>query len=240
MRSKGHMPQEPPREQVEGRTAPGLLALEMMHEVRNSLEALNDLLYLGLETTGGLERVRRYIRLAQEQTAALNEIASTSLTFARSPLSPKPTCLVGVVDAAIRIHRGAIGAKKIQVVKALPEGLVAQVRGGEILQAVSNLVTNAVDALPSGGTLLVRLRRRAGEAHLLVADNGSGIPKAILDQIFDPFFTTKEEAGTGLGLALSRRIVEGHGGRISLRSSVRPGKSGTLFRIALPLGKHQS
>jgi signal transduction histidine kinase len=223
-----------------GRTAPGLLALEMMHEVRNSLEGLNNLLYLALETTGSREEVRRYIRLAQEQTAALNEIASNSLGFARSPRSPKPTCLVGLVEAALRIHRGVIGAKKIQVVMDLPEGLVAPIRGGEVLQAVSNLVTNAVDALPSGGTLHIRLRRRADEAHLLIADNGSGIPKAIFGQIFEPFFTTKEEVGTGLGLAFSKRVVEDHGGRIRLRSTVRPGKSGTVFKIALPLGKPQS
>jgi signal transduction histidine kinase len=239
MRSKEHGSQETAREEAEGRTAPGMLALEMMHEVRNSLDALNNFLYLGLETPGGLEEVRRYIHLAQEQAATLNEITSSSLGFAKSSRSPKPTCLVSLAEAAVRIHKGVIEAKRIQLVKDLPDGLVAEVRGGEILQVVSNLVINALDALPSGGTLHVRLRRRADEAHLLIADNGNGIPKAISAQIFEPFFTTKEEAGTGLGLAFSKRIVEAHRGRIRLRSSVRPGKSGTLFKITLPLGEHR-
>jgi signal transduction histidine kinase len=236
MKSKEQVAQET-ADEAEGRTAAGQLALEMMHEVRNSLEALNNLLYLGLKTTGGLEEVRGYISLAQEQAAALNEIASSSLRFARSPRSPRSTCLVGLTEAAIRIHRGVIEAKNIRLVKDLPDGLVAEVRGGEILQVVSNLVTNALDALPRGGTLHVRLRQHRDEAQLLIADNGNGIRKAIFGRIFEPFFTTKEEAGTGLGLAFSKRIVEGHGGRIGLRSSVRPGKSGTLFKIVLPLGK---
>ena len=237
MRSQEQVPQDRARDEAERRTAPGLLALEMMHEVRNSLEALNNLLYLSLETTGGPEEVRRYIRLAQEQTSTLNDIVSSPLKFARSSRSAKPTCLVALVEAAIRIHRGVIEAKKIRLVKDLPGGLVAEVRGGEILQVVSNLMANALDALPSSGTLHVRLRKRANEAHLLIGDNGKGIPKAISAQIFEPFFTTKEEVGTGLGLAFSKRIVEGHRGRIALRSSVRPGKSGTLFKIALPLGE---
>jgi len=239
MRSKEHTPQDTAIHETEERTAPGLLALEMMHEVRNSLEVLNNLLYLSLGSTGVPEEVQRYIRLAQAQTATLNEIASSSLKFARSSRSPKPTCLVALAEAAIRIHRGVIEAKKIRLVKDLPDSLVAEVRGGEILQVVSNFVANALDALPSGGTLHVRLRKRTDEAHFLIADNGDGIPRGISSRIFEPFFTTKEDVGTGLGLAFSKRIVEDHRGRIRLRSNVHPGKSGTLFKISLPVGEKQ-
>lgn len=119
--------------------------------------------------------------------------------------------------------------------KDLPESLTAQVHSGEILQLVSNLIANALDALPVDGTLCIRLRRRRSEAHFVVADNGHGIPKSIFAHIFEPFFTTKDEVGTGLGLALSKRIVEGHRGRIRVRSSLRPGKSGTIFKISLPV-----
>lgn len=238
MKSNKNVSQETAKGEAAGPAATGQFALEMMHEVRNSLEALNNLLHLGL-TTSGLEEVRRYIHLAQEQVAALSEIANTSLGFARSLHTPRPTCLVRLVEAAIRTHRALIDAKRIQLIKDLPDGLVVEVRGGEILQVVSNLVTNALDALPSGGTLRVRLRVRALKVHLLVVDNGTGIPKAILNRIFEPFFTTKMEAGTGLGLAFSKRIVQDHGGKIRLRSSVRPGKSGSLFEIILPLEKSQ-
>lgn len=81
------------------------------------------------------------------------------------------------------------------------------------------------DALPSNGVLCLRLRNRADGVHLVVADNGHGISEAYADNIFEPFFTTKEERGTGLGLALAKRIAERHRGKIKMRSSVRPGKS---------------
>jgi signal transduction histidine kinase len=141
---------------------------------------------------------------------------------------------VALAEAALRIHRKAIEARKIHLVKDLPSTLVAEVHGGEILQVVSNLIANALDALPVGGRLRLRLRRRQGEVHFVVADNGQGIPTDQIAEIFKPFFTTKEERGTGLGLALSKGIVERHRGKIRLRSSVRPGRSGTVFKISLP------
>jgi signal transduction histidine kinase len=104
-----------------------------------------------------------------------------------------------------------------------------------MLQVISNLIHNSIDALPQDGILRLRLRKAEGEIHLLIADNGHGIPAEYADEIFQPFITTKEERGTGLGLALTKRIVERHRGTIRMRSSVRPGKSGTLFKISLPV-----
>jgi signal transduction histidine kinase len=235
MRSEEHPSKETAREKAEAWATAGLLALEMMHEIRNPLEALNNLLYLGLETADEPEAVRRYIRLAQEQAVTLSEITSSILGYARPSPSKRSTCLVALVEAALRIHRKELERKTIHLVKDMPDGLSAEVHGGQILQVVSNLVANALDALPIDGTLCIRLRRRRSEAHLVVADNGHGIPKSIFAHIFEPFFTTKDEVGTGLGLALSKRIVEGHRGRIRVRSSLRPGKSGTLFKVSLPV-----
>jgi signal transduction histidine kinase len=235
MRSEDHLSKETAREKAEARATAGLLALEMMHEIRNPLEALNNLIYLGLEKADEPETVRQYLRLAQEQTTALSEISSYVLGFAKSSRLPKSTCLVALVEAALRIHRKALERKTIHLVKDMPDGLSAEVHGGQILQVVSNLMANALDALPIDGTLCIRLRRCRSEAHFVVADNGHGIPKSIFAHIFEPFFTTKDEVGTGLGLALSKRIVEGHRGRIRVRSSVRPGKSGTIFKISLPV-----
>jgi signal transduction histidine kinase len=94
------------------------------------------------------------------------------------------------------------------VLKDFPVTLVALVHGGEILQVASNLVENAVDALPNDGILRLRLRSR-----------GHGIPSAQLSDIFTPYFTTKKERGTGLGLSVSKAIVERHGGTIRVRSN---------------------
>jgi signal transduction histidine kinase len=125
-------------------------------EIRNPLDALDNLIYLRLKQAGEPEKVRQYLRLAREQTAILSQISATVLDFARCPLLPKPTCLVGVAEAALRIHQKAIEAKKINIVKNLPERLNAQVYSGEILQLVSNLIANALDALPFEGTLWVK------------------------------------------------------------------------------------
>lgn len=216
------------------RAAAGQLALELMHELRNPLEALGHLLFLTSEEAGSMESVRRYVGLAEEQIGTLSTILNQTLGLVRSSTNPTATDFVALAEAALRIHQHKIDAKKVRLVKDLPEGSVASVFTSELLQVLSNLLVNALDSLPSDGTLYLRLRKRQGELHFVIADNGSGIPNEHLDKIFDPYFTTKGDQGTGLGLALSRRIVERHSGRMCVRSSVRPGKSGTTFKIRLP------
>ena len=103
------------------------------------------------------------------------------------------------------------------------------------IRIVSNLIVNALDAPPENGVLRLRLRKRQAQVEFVIADNGHGIPPDHGDTIFQPFFTTKESGGTGLGLALSKRIIERHNGRIRVRSSVRPGKSATAFKVSLPV-----
>jgi len=205
-----------------------------MHEIRNPLEAVGNLTYLAMEEADDGEAVRVYLRRIEEQLATLNHIASQTLGFARTTNSPQQVRLATLAEAALRIHQSTMKAKQIRVVKDLPQEVTAQVYTTEMLQVMSNLIVNSLDALPRAGTLWMRLRRRNREIHIVVADNGHGIPAEHIDQIFEPFFTTKK-VGTGLGLALSKRIVERNQGRISLRSSVRPGKSGTTFRISLPI-----
>lgn len=218
---------------AEERAAPGLLALELMHEIRNPLEAVGNLAYLAMEEADDGEAVRAYLRRIEEQLTTLNHIASQTLGFARTTNSPQQIRLATLAEAALRIHQSTMKAKQIRVVKDLPQEVTAQVYTTEMLQVMSNLIVNSLDALPRAGTLWMRLRRRNREIHIVVADNGHGIPAEHIDQIFEPFFTTKK-VGTGLGLALSKRIVEHNRGKISMRSSVRPGRSGTTFKISLP------
>lgn len=106
-------------------------------------------------------------------------------------------------------------------------------QGSEILQVLSNLLLNAVDVLDRGeGKVSVRVRGDANTIHLMVSDNGPGISKEIVPKMFAPYATSKKH-GTGLGLWLSRRIVEKHGGSLRFRTS-RGKKSGTSFRLSLP------
>jgi signal transduction histidine kinase len=220
---------------AEERAVAGRLALELMHEIRNPLEALTHLTYLAQEEAEDPKAVRSYMRLADEQTSILREIVDQTLGFARSSTTTKPMDLVLIAEAALRIHQQAIFSKKIHLVKNLPSQLIADVYTSEMLQAISNLVLNALDALPAGGTLCLRFRKSKDRLHLLIADSGHGIPEEHARAIFQPFFTTKGDHGTGLGLALTRRIIDRHKGSITVRSSVRPGRSGTVFKVTLPL-----
>jgi signal transduction histidine kinase len=219
---------------AEERATPGLLALELMHEIRNPLEAVGNLAYLAMEEADDGAAVRVYLQRIEEQLATLNQIASQTLGFARTTKSPQQVRLATLAEAALRIHQSALKAKQIHLVKDLPQEVTAQVYTTEMLQVMSNLIVNSLDALPEAGTLYMRLRKLGREIHIVVADNGHGIPAEHIHQIFEPFFTTKM-VGTGLGLALSKRIIEHNQGKISLRSSVRPGKSGTTFKISLPI-----
>jgi signal transduction histidine kinase len=93
------------RERAEERATAGLLALELMHEIRNPLDALDNLLYLSFQKAGEPETVRGYLRLAREQTATLSQISANVLDFAGCSLLPKSTCLAAVAEAALRIHQ---------------------------------------------------------------------------------------------------------------------------------------
>jgi signal transduction histidine kinase len=105
---------------------------------------------------------------------------------------------------------------------------------GEIKQVLANLISNAIDA-SAGGAVEISVRRRTAQVELVVSDNGTGIPEEYRARIFEPFFTTKAEVGTGLGLWVSKGLVEKHGGTISIASRTDPGDSGTTITIAFPI-----
>jgi signal transduction histidine kinase len=212
----------------------GQLALEMMHEIANPLEALGHLTYLALDEADNAEKVRTYLRLAEEQLATLRHVTSQTLEFARTSRSSKSIDLIVLVEAAIRIHQRTIDSRKLHLHQDFCVDATVEVCTGEILQVISNLMANALDALPVEGTLYLRLSKSQGKVHFMLVDNGSGITRENIAHIFEPFFTTKGERGTGLGLGISKTIVEGHQGSIRVRSSIEPGKSGTVFRISLP------
>jgi signal transduction histidine kinase len=218
----------------EERATAGQLALEVMHEVRNPLEALGHLTYLASQDANDPAEVQRYMRLADEQLATLSHIAGVTLGLAKSSDDAKPVDLVSVAEAALRIHQRTIEAKKIHLVKRFPLELPVIVHAVEMLQVISNLIVNALEALPEEGSLHLRLHKRRGEVRVVVADDGCGIPKDCLPRVFQPFFTTKGEQGTGLGLSLSKNIVERHHGRIGVRSRTNPGRSGTAFLVSIP------
>jgi signal transduction histidine kinase len=217
----------------EERALAGQFALEVMHEVRNPLDALGNLLEIAAEEDD-LVKVRALLMQANEQMATVHQIAAQTLSLARPVLAPKEVDLTELAEAALRIHHRRIQGQRIHLVRDFSESVVAAVYTGEILQVVSNLLANALDAMPDGGSIAVRLRKRGPKVQLIVADSGHGMNAEHLERLFEPFFSTKANRGTGLGLALSKKIIERHSGTISARSSISPSRAGTTFRITLP------
>ena len=206
-----------------------------MHEINGPLEAVHNLNYLIQQEADDPAQVREFSKMLDEQLVTLTKLSRQTLSFYRSSDTRESIAIATLAEAALRVHQRKIAAKRINLRKRLSQEVSAEVHAGDMLQVFSNLISNAVDALPENGVLCISVKRCAHEAHVTVADNGPGIPSSILSKIFDPFFTTKKERGTGLGLAISKSIIDKHNGRIRSRSTQRPSRTGTAFRISFPL-----
>jgi signal transduction histidine kinase len=215
-------------------------AAAVMHDINNPLEAATNLAYLLRAQAENPDKVVEYANLLEEQLANVSQIARQTLDFCKAPAAMKAVDLVAIANAALRVHEHKISVKRLRLHEQLPAPAIVLAHGGELLQVLTNLIANAVDAVPENGVISIRIRKCRSQVHVVVADNGHGIPETHVPHIFEPFFTTKHDRGTGLGLAISKSIVERHKGRIRARSCVRRGRSGTAFRITLPLHMHES
>jgi signal transduction histidine kinase len=218
----------------------GRLAASVMHEINNPSQAIADLVYLIAKDADRPELVRARVALVEEQLVRIQYIARQTLSFFRDTPRTQTKDLVPLVDTALRYHAGLLEEKHILLRKEMPDMLVGCVYTGDFLQLVSNLVRNAAEALPIGGTLCVRLKASGGTARVTVADNGRGISPAIQARLFEAFQSDKADAGNGLGLWICRTIVEKHGGRIHWRSSIKSATPGTTFSVLLPLAGPES
>ena len=220
--------------------ATGRLAATIAHEINNPLAAVTNLMYL-IENQPGLDaQCREFARMATEELQRMAHITRQMLGFYRETASPALCSMPELFDSVLELYAKRIEECGARIETCYDNPPRATVFPGEIRQVFSNLLLNALDVVPAGGRIRVRIRaaRRRSTAGLRisVADNGSGIPADLRERLFEPFFTTKEQKGTGLGLWVCQGIVRKHGGEIAVRSSTRPGRAGTCFSVFLPLG----
>ena len=220
--------------------ATGRLAASIAHEINNPLAALTNLIYL-IETEANSPTLNGYARTAQQELARVAHITRQTLAFYRESTAPTDINLTELIESALFLYASAVRQKNLRV--EFDVRFKGKIHGhaNELRQVFSNLLGNAIEALSLDGRLRIHVyqsrewtsSRRPG-VRIVVADTGTGIRPEHIRALFQPFFTTKAEKGTGLGLWVSQGIVEKHGGFIRLRSSTRPGHSGTAFCIFLP------
>jgi PAS domain S-box-containing protein len=213
--------------------AAGRLAATIAHEINNPLEAVSNLLYLAQHEQGVPPASQSYLRTANEELRRVGHIVSQTLSFYRESGALRFVDLRELVDDVLLLYQRKLDARQIRVTRSL-ENVMVEGAPGELRQVLANLMSNALDAMEPYGVLGIELRAERGEAVLSISDTGHGIAKSLLGRIFEPFFTTKKEAGTGLGLWVSKGIVEKHHGRLEVVSSEQREDHGTAFVMTLP------
>jgi signal transduction histidine kinase len=172
------------------------------------------------------------------QLSQIQDIITRTLSLSRESASPAAIDICKLTDEVLKFYSGRMELNRIRVVRDYAIHCYVEGFIGETRQVITNLLSNAVDAIGRDGTLRVRVRRKSAGGmrgvSYLVHDTGPGIGKQNYERIFQPFFTTKGDKGTGLGLWIVDEIVRRRGGRIRVRTSTRLGRSGTCFRIFLP------
>ncbi len=210
--------------------AAGRLAATIAHEINNPLEAVTNLLFLA-RSEQSLDASRRFLETADHELQRVGHITRQTLGFYRETTSPVDIDLTQLLKGVVDVFRRKLASRDVTVNIEAESAVALQGVQGELRQVFSNLLSNAIDASPAGCQIRIRIKQVGLRVQVAIADCGSGISPTARAQLFEPFFTTKKDVGTGLGLWISKEIVENHGGKIRFRSSVGAGKSGTVFLV---------
>ncbi len=212
----------------------GGLAAGVAHEIRNPLSSIKGFAQFFLKKNPPGSTDRQYSEVMIQEVERLNRVISNLLDYAKpkEPVKEK-TALADVMHRSIELIKDDAKAKKVKVSVEIEKDIApVKLDRDQITQVVLNIALNGLDAMQKGGNLAIRcFTDNERKYHVIeIEDTGHGIPETELPRIFDPFYSTRK-TGTGLGLAIAHRIVENHGGTLSVKGT---SGSGTTFRIALP------
>ena len=215
----------------------GRLSASIAHEIHNPLDSVANLHYLmANENDPALQQ--RYLGMAQQELNRTLQISRAMLGLYREPKAPVEVELRELLASVLLLLDRQLKDQSVKVVRKLGESVSVQGFPGELRQVFTNLITNGADAAGPGGRVQVLLENSPTDSRpgaiVTISDSGPGIPPELQTKLFQPFFTTKGEQGTGLGLWVSRGIVEKHGGTIELSNSSDAAFPGALVRVYLP------
>jgi PAS domain S-box-containing protein len=217
----------------------GRLAATVAHEINNPLEAVTNFIYLAKQQPGLSEKLLRYLNYADQELGRVAHIAQQTLGFYRDSSQPVLLDVRELIEDVLTIYERKAKYKSLTVERQVEPHLRIYGLQGELKQILSNLIANAIDASHARGKIIIRARgsrNLRGEGHgarIAIADTGSGIAAKDRGKLFSPFFTTKKDVGTGLGLWITKDLLEKKGGHIRFRSrDSQP--SGTVMSIFLP------
>jgi len=218
--------------------AMGRLASTVAHEINNPLESVTNLLFLAQSSRLLDFETQKYLATAERELARLSNITRLTLGFVRTSASADETDIAEVVNEVLSIFNHRFETKGLQVDCHYEPDVTITIAPHELRQIVTNLIANAADAVGlEHARIGIRIAREGETAVLEVEDNGEGIAPIHLPKIFEAFFSTKEEVGTGIGLWVTRELVEKNGGHITARSNPEetlPSGAKTQFRVEFP------
>ncbi|HUR37242.1 MAG TPA: PAS domain S-box protein [Terriglobales bacterium] len=224
----------------------GRLAATIAHEINNPLEAVVNLVYLAKGAShNDPTATRDFLQLAEQELARVAHITKQTLAFSRGGKELSRTRVADHLQHLVSVFGPKIKNKGIKVtLDVRHDDLAVEAAGTELLQVFTNLLSNSVDAVPVEGEIKIRMGRTlmgggVPAVRVSIADSGSGIPPEVKGRIFEAFFTTKRDVGTGLGLWVSHGIIRDLGGKIQTRTCTKPGRSGTVFSVVIPVSTRE-
>jgi two-component system, NtrC family, sensor kinase len=226
--------------------AMGRVAGIIAHEINNPLAAITNIFYLLHDHPSLDDNAKQLAQMAEQELQRVSHITKQTLSFYRESKWPIPVIIHELVDDVLGLQEREIRNRHIQVRKKYISTVPVNGFPVELRQVVMNLVTNAIQAMPEGGQLTLHIRQatdwvtqRRGTA-LYICDTGAGIRAEDARRLFEPFYSTKSTKGTGLGLWISKGIIQKYGGTITFRCYTLRDASMTCFRVFIPLSNGQN
>jgi PAS domain S-box-containing protein len=228
--------------QAEKVASAGRMAATIAHEINNPLEAVTNLIYLAKTTPGVPNEVCRHLEIADRELARVAQIAKQTLGFYRDTSTRRRLDVEELVEDVLVVYERKLRSKRITTSISIEPRIKIYGKQGELKQVLSNLIANAIDASTPGGKIWLRVHGTKDKtnglergARITVADNGSGMSPEVKRRIFVPFFTTKSNVGTGIGLWVTKCLIEQQGGYLRFRSQ-QGQRAGTVMSFFVPSG----